>query len=442
MKKNNYLLQNTTEAEEMKLHLENLLFSDDEANNELALQLLEGGGVPKEFYPYLWIYSFSVDEDTKIHQQIMKMLNKVLSEKQQSIYQKCDLIFKEKYDQYLDNPFAVFVLEQINVNPETAQQLVNFGKYFLLKHQLGANFLLKNKILSDYFIFQTLINNDHLDLSDFGLTEIPETIGSFVHLKSLNIDKNPLKDIPDNLKNLKNLKYLNIDINTAPKVMQKLERMFPTILSKIYEEAAWNKVNVDKLDFALNFMKKASDLTPERSVVWDGLAWIYMHIEEYQNVFDCYEKAIILAENQMLKATYLANLSSAFQRYRMKENAYQSAQKAIDILNNIPQKEWLEDGYFSFALSLQMIGDYQKALSCYEIALQLNPYYGDGVIHYNRACIFALLDKKEDFLNELKQACVYSHFNWYKDALSDTDFEKYWNEEELHQMAEKVGTRY
>ncbi len=443
MKKNLYLLQNNDESKEMRKQVEGLLFSDEDANNQLALQLLEGGGVPQEFYPYLWIYSFSVNKNSDTYTQILKFLHKTLSEKQKSIYQNCLNFYTDKYDEYLDNLFAIALLEEVNKDAETSKDIHIFGEYLLLKHKLGASFLFHHKILPEKLIFENLIeNNEDLDLSNFGLTSIPEIIGELTQITSLNIRENPLAYIPDEIKNLKNLKNLYIDDQLSDEIMVKLGDFFPLILSKIYEEKAWNKVNIDKFDFALNFMSQAKNLTPERSAVWEGLAWIYLQIMEYENGFESYKKAILYAENDLIKSNFLANLSSAYQRNRKPELSLKSAQEAIIILDKIPLNEWDEYAYFSFGLASQNVGKYDVALDNYKTTLQLDPYYGDGVVHYNCACVYANLNDRKSLLEELKNACNHSHFNWYKDALSDVDFEKYWNDEELNQRAGEIGNKY
>jgi hypothetical protein len=55
-----YLLEDSPEAKDMREHIHNLLMSHDETNHELALQLIEGGGMHPDFTAPLVMHTISL----------------------------------------------------------------------------------------------------------------------------------------------------------------------------------------------------------------------------------------------------------------------------------------------------------------------------------------------------------------------------------------------
>lgn len=67
-----------------------------------------------------------------------------------------------------------------------------------------------------------------LNLSDSGITEIPECIGCLTSLVYLNLNNNNLHDLPNSIGNLKNLYKLNLANNgfsTLPSTIQELSTL-------------------------------------------------------------------------------------------------------------------------------------------------------------------------------------------------------------------------
>jgi tetratricopeptide (TPR) repeat protein len=431
-----YLLENSPKAQNMRVQVEELILSNEEANIELALQLMKGGGIPQNFYPYLWIIAFKHYDLEDIGKEAKKMLNEILSPPQKKLFLQLLKKFEDEEYYDLQEDFVMNCLNEIQKEDSTKNELITFSKAFLLMTKLGGKFLLKTNILPASFVLKHLIIHNAISFEGFNLTQIPEEIGNFTEIEFVDLIANPLEDIPDSFQKLKNLHSISFsEDKMSVKAIQKLCNFFPKIMSKHYESRAWNRVNMEKLDEALTFMKKANQLDKENADIWDGLSWIYAHKREYESAFECSNQAVLFAKTNHKKGNFLANMASAYQRHNNKEKAKEIAHQSIEVINQIPLNEWNDDIYFAFGLASQIAEKFEQALQAYNNAEQVNPYYGDGIIHYNRACVYALLKNKEKMLFYLQEACNHSNQKWYHEALHDVDFEFFWNDKDLSKFA-------
>ncbi|KAL8238593.1 hypothetical protein R6Q59_015160 [Mikania micrantha] len=88
-------------------------------------------------------------------------------------------------------------------------------------------FNLSNKILVDLLIELPLLRV--LSLSKFGISEVPESIGTLRHLRYLNLSRNKIKYLPENISNLYNLQTLILsgcqNLAMLPNSFSKLQNL-------------------------------------------------------------------------------------------------------------------------------------------------------------------------------------------------------------------------
>jgi len=80
-----YLKEQDKETQSSVEHLGNLLMSGQDENVQMAIQIIEGGGFPKELIPAAFVV-MKLTKNKKIYLHIKTILSKHLSEKTQKIH--------------------------------------------------------------------------------------------------------------------------------------------------------------------------------------------------------------------------------------------------------------------------------------------------------------------------------------------------------------------
>jgi tetratricopeptide (TPR) repeat protein len=446
----NYLLQETEEAQEMCAKIKDLLTSAQSENITLALQLLQGGGVPHFLIPYVWSLAYS--DFSFNRKQLEKILKSCLPDAQQEIYKTLKKSFKNIDDDGWDieyEKWAERTLQILGENEATKQHFEAFCEAFLLVAGKGAKYLLKNKLLPEETIIRHLLRGGHyLSLSDFDLTEIPTYIGNFTQIEILNLTGNPFTDLPDSFENLKHVHTFYFDkkatiFEIEPTLRAKLERFFPEVMASAYNSMGWNAVEQNETEEGIKAFERATELQPTSHEYWNSLSWGYSHIHEYEKSFKASDRAVELAENDSERATYLSNKASDQQRSGFAELCMQTAQRAIDYLRKIPKKHWTEADHFSCGLALQIMGKFEQALKEYELHEQKS-YRGSGGLYYNKACIYARLGDKENMKHMMELTIQEDSIDWVGEMRHDTDFQNFWNDsviDELEQYQKEYRDR-
>lgn len=442
--KNPYLLENTPEALEMRQKVKDLLLSRTKANAQLALQLLQGGGVHSELVPYLWGLTYAtLDIRTT---SVEKLLMKYLSAEQISLYKELKALYIGRYEKYewenADEAWADFALHILATHEATQAMFRDFAIAFLMIAQKGGRRLLRFKLLPEEMIVRELIDGQYLSLEDFDLPALPACVGEFEDLKQLNLRGNRIADVPDSFAKLKNLEYLEFsmtleDFEIPQSVIDKFEAFFPAIMAERYQTSAWNFVEINDIEKGIEYFEKSIQLVQNSSKFWNNLAWAYSHAHHFDKAFEASKKAIDLAENVTQKASYLSNKASDEQRAGLLKECEESAQEVRNILKQVPNKMWQESDYFSFALATQILGKFEEALAYYEKYEQKGGY-ADGSLYYNKACIYARLGDREK-MSDMMRLCVdHDSLDWVAEMRHDMDFQAFWEDsiiEELEQYA-------
>jgi tetratricopeptide (TPR) repeat protein len=315
-----YLLENSPEAIEMCEKVSNLLESTEEAQVLLGLQLLEGGGVPETHLTYLlalktWSHYYW-ENPHKI-----KMKAKVLLEKWATPAIRAYLrthplktpreLKQSKNLSDFENNFSKYITQYTAQTALNADILAVMGLILL---RLGGRYLMEKQVRSSEWVLEKLVHNyASLNLVNFGLTSLPETVGKFTHLLSLDISGNPLEDVPESLKNLKSLYDISFDEKLMTEnALQKLMKLQPHLVGNtLYNKGLSYKFKVGKSIFpksnpnpyyidAIHLFEKAVQCRPEYAEIWHNLGACWVFYGEPEKGKDALETAKYLYLDRIL----------------------------------------------------------------------------------------------------------------------------------------------
>ncbi|MCU0448133.1 MAG: tetratricopeptide repeat protein [Microscillaceae bacterium] len=424
-----YLLDDTHEVREMLLKIQGMLASGEEANIELAFQILAGGGIAPSLLPQLLGLAL-LHPNQNIRKKAIKYFRKIASAE---LYQQANKHFN-RYDYYYLREAEVYtMLSQLTGSTELDKS--QFANFVLKLTHKGGKFCLEHHTAPVPEILHRLMDGDYISFADFELTTLPSEIGQLSNLHTLDLSNNPLQAVPDELVHLKHLKYIYFNPEKlSPQATEKLERFFPHIIAQRYAENAWSLVNQQEMQNALNLMEKALKLNPEDAAIWDGKAWILSSLQQYPESVLCIDQAIQNANSPVERALYWVNKGSTCQRMRQHPEAQSAAYRALDLLKAVPKFEWSVEHYFSHGLGMFLLNDYENAHKSYDQAIRFNAYYGGGVCWYNKACVYAKQGEKNEMLKALERAMDIGWQFWHKEAAIDCDFEDFWQDAEFRQL--------
>ncbi len=422
-----YLLHDDEQAHEFQEKIRNLLESNETNTIEVALQLLQGGGVPASMHTHLAVlHIFHQKED--IRKKAKKLLKKTASS---------SLLAHIEKNAW--NPFHLYEYHERDMD-KYLREITNhkhldkavFANFTLKITNKGALFCLKNKTASAHFILNMLINNDSLSMDYFDLEELPEAIGDFKQLRTLSLEGNPLKKLPNSLAYLVHLEFLYFspDLISA-EALTKLEAFFPKIMAQRYYDEAWQLVNNLSYEDALESIEKSCLLNPLSHVAWDTQSWILTGIRAYPRAIECLEKALLITEDDSEKAQYHASQSTIYLRLGKQAEAEKEANTALQYLVSIPQIHWRSDHFFCKGQAMYSLRNFEEAHLAYDSAIHMEYHYGGGACWYNKACIYAHQKQKENMLDALQKALEAGRIYWAREAPLDNDFQAYLQDEDF-----------
>ena len=120
------------------------------------------------------------------------------------------------------------------------------------------------------------------------------------------------------------------------------------------------------------------------------------------------------------------------------EMSPETKQKLEDISRKLELVEALglpldAESCFARGNALYSKGEYQRALDCYERAIELKP--DDAEAFYNMACSFSLLNKKKEALSYLGKA-IEKDSKLKEKAKSDDEFKNLWEDEDFKKIVQ------
>ncbi len=194
--------------------------------------------------------------------------------------------------------------------------------------------------------------------------------------------------------------------------------MYDSTLSEAYASLGLAYFGKNELAEALSATKKAIELNPNNENAYWILSRIYHTTDRDRDATDALEKLISI--NPEFLSAY-PDLQMYYERLGEKEKYRQTLNSIVKISPGYIIKH-PEDTYrrMSYAVTLAILGDAEKAKAEGEKAIELSP--NDPIMMYYGACLYSRLNDKARAIDLLADAVNhgYVNFEWIK---RDPDFE-------------------
>ncbi len=336
-----YLLENTKDAQEMRENLRELLQSGEGVNIKLAFTLIEGGGLHETLATYVLV-CFLWHESEEIQKWAGEIIEGHLPPKiaQQWLltdkFKKPLLNYQSNYHylKYTKEKTLCHDLEKISKNKMTDKAVLGLATLKMTKK--GGLFCLKHKLAPTNDILKEMLNDFGLDLSDFGLENLPNEVALFENLRYLNISNNKFTELPKNfekLRNLEDIKYEKTPLK--PSEIIRLEKMMPVFFGeKLYEKARKLYQSSKQPKKAIPFFEKALKFLPENAEGWHALGACFLDTKQKEKAITPLNNAIKYYDENLLNRRNAHDLyykSCVFALLKNEETAFRFLQEAIDI---------------------------------------------------------------------------------------------------------------
>lgn len=215
-----YLKEKDKDTGVIVAQIENLLMSDNEENIWVALQLIEGGGFPKELIPAAFVV-LKLTKNKKIYQQIKMILSKYLSEKTQKSLQRTMSFYKGMPELNFQKSIQAFA----GGKPDLDAEKIAFLMYQY--HKTGLQYLFEYAKDKEGIrkIIKQFIQGEILDLSKKDISKLPDVLVEFQDIKTVILADNRFIGVPPILLQMPNIRHLDISKTNINQVGTVLPRM-------------------------------------------------------------------------------------------------------------------------------------------------------------------------------------------------------------------------
>lgn len=346
MESDKFFLKTESEmTDKMISNLRNLLFSNEDTSIQLALQLLQSGGVSNNLISLVLGFS-KWHQDSKVRFTFWVLFEKFASENLQNFIQEN---WEDANIEYVDDEITLSKgFDLMATHPEI--NVVDLANIHLTLSSLGGKYCLENKTDTNYNILNKIIIGNQLNLSNYWLDFLPEEIGDFPHLKVLYLNENHFKTLPESAKNLK--KVIQVDYYDTPLSRDYLSNFFPEVFYvEYYNEGCDLKTHAQYLE-AEKLFRRAAELKPDYAEAWHniGASLIFADkIEEAKEpLYEAIKKYEIRLQDNPKNAWNWFWKSCVYALLRNKEQSLEDLKTCIKIAPHYKEKAAKEEDYRDF----------------------------------------------------------------------------------------------
>ncbi|MGD1839536.1 MAG: tetratricopeptide repeat protein [Thermonemataceae bacterium] len=330
------------------------------------------------------------------------------------------------------------LLEEMNYFKEIDEKVLGNFFFHLTELPGAAMFCLKYETTSPQQILKTLQVKDSLSLKGFDLDTLPEAVGHFTHLVSLDISRNRFKVLPDSIFKLKKLEYLrHTDTPLSEETLQQIALHLPRLKAKQHFDKGDYLYRSKKYKEALEHFHEATEVEATYAPAWNWKGYTLRALEMYKEATNCYQQCLALDKQDTFA---WANLAEALCHLRQYAASLETVEKGLEacagLVRNYRTQTHEANLLFTKGLNYFWLKDYHACLKANAASLQLNNYAGTW---YNNACAYAKLYKKKEMLDALEEALQLKRENYLNMALKDIDgdFEHYYEDEDYQALLER-----
>ncbi len=239
-----FLLEENVQESGFIEQVEALLKSGDEDNVAVALQMLRGGGLPKDLIPNVFI-SYFLGTSRSNRAEAKKLLKLYGDEKMQ-------VAMTRKYKKFEPNKMAYFlrrnIAEHARISGVPDWQI---AEAVYERHQRCKDILLESEHITNarkIELLQTIYQSKRLNLHYMSLHKFPVEIYELEDMETLIAAHHSFRELPSGISRLKKLQQLYVGftpISTFPDDLAKLDQLnyidmkhtgfsvFPEVLTKL-----------------------------------------------------------------------------------------------------------------------------------------------------------------------------------------------------------------
>ncbi|MEM9983232.1 MAG: tetratricopeptide repeat protein, partial [Bacteroidota bacterium] len=322
------------------------------------------------------------------------------------------------------------LLEEMNYFKEVDEKILGNFFFHLTGLSGAAMFCLKYETTSPQHILEALQTKDSLSLKGFDLDELPEAVGHFTHLVSLDISRNRFKVLPDSIFKLKKLEYLrHTDTPLSEETLQQIVLHLPRLKAKQHFDKGDYLYRSKKYKEALEHFHEATEVEATYAPAWNWKGYTLRVLEMYKEAKNCYQQCLALDKQDTFAWANLAEALCYLGQYAASlETVEQGLEVSVRLVRNYRTQADEANLLFVKGLNYFWLKDYDACLKANDASLQLNNYAGTW---YNKACAYAKLYKKKEMLDCLEEALQLKREHYLNMALKDIDgdFEHYYEDE-------------
>jgi tetratricopeptide (TPR) repeat protein len=417
-----YLLEENEEVISMRQNIIQLLTTDQETNFELAIQLIEGGGMHRDFFLPMWIKYFAFTLKPELRNKIKKLAKKIFD------FQAISVLFHSHLENL--NRFIYGYEPMIKV----FQFLCNEKKIYTWNELMQSVLpFFKEKKIIDYFLLHDMtdkkillsiiIQNNILDLHRTTIQKLPQEISYFPNLEEIIINNSNINQIADSFFQLKNLKRFVYDytpLKRNKKFYAKLKKTFPKVVADGFFEQAKHYYYTNDLKTASIKIKYATNNNQKSSELWFWYGEIHRLLDRFEQAEKGYQNCMKLDEK----------IGDAWVKWAEIKCNMQDYPKSMEMCNYFIQNRNLfyqkgkfgvhcdADAWFVKGLVHFYLKEYNACIDANNESLKLYSYAGAW---YNKACAYSKLKNKKEMLKSLEKCFQLDRWKCVKSAKLDVD---------------------